>query len=110
MAAASIVAYQKGENESQFEWLPLSLAIIDNAPDAIAVLNEFKRAFRPISWSGSLADIMQRRLSLLSSLKSHKDPVVSQWACNEERLFKEEIRLEREREEKFDRSRNERFE
>jgi hypothetical protein len=110
VVAASIVAYRKGENENQFEWVPLSLTIIDNAPDAIAVLNEFKRKFRPMSWSGSRADIMQRRLSLISSLKSHRDPVVSEWACNEERMFEAEIRSEREGDDKCNRSQNERFE
>ena len=110
VAAASIVAYRQGENENQLEWTPLSLTIIDNAPDAVAVLNKFKRAFRPMSWSGSRADIMQKRLSLLSSLKSHKNPEVSEWACNEERLFEEEIRSERQLEEKYNRSRDERFE
>ena len=110
VAAASIVAYRQGESENQLEWTPLSLAIIDNAPDVVAVLNEFKRAFRPMSWSGSRADIMQKRLSLLSSLKSHKNPVVSEWASNEERVFGEEIRSERQLEEKYNRSRDERFE
>ncbi len=90
--------------------MPLSLTTIDNAPDAVTVLNEFKRTFRPMSWSGSRADIMQKRLSLLSSLKSHKNPVVSEWACNEERVFEEEIRSERQLEEKYNRSRDERFE
>jgi hypothetical protein len=110
VVAASIVAYREGENKDQFEWIPLSLTIIDNAPDAVAVLNEFKGKFRPMSWSGSRADIMQRRLSLISSLKSHKNPIVSEWARNEERVFKEEIISERQWEEKDNRSRNERFE
>jgi hypothetical protein len=110
VAAASIVAYRQGENENRLEWTPLSLTIIDNAPDVVTVLNEFKRAFRPMSWSGSRADIMQKRLSLLSSLKSHKNPEVSEWACNEERVFEEEIRSERQLEEKDNRSRDERFE
>lgn len=110
VAAASIVAYRQGENKNQLEWTPLSLAIIDNAPDVVTVLNEFKRAFRPMSWSGSRADIMQKRLSLLSSLKTHKNPVVSEWACNEERVFEEEIRSERQLEEKYNWSRDERFE
>jgi hypothetical protein len=108
--AASIVAYRIGENENQFEWVPLSLTIIDNAPDAIAVLNEFKRKFRPMSWSGSRADIMQRRLSLILTLKSHRDPIVSEWACNEEGMFEAEIRSEREGEETRNRYQNERFE
>jgi hypothetical protein len=110
VVAASIVAYRIGENENQFEWVPLSLTIIDNAPDAIAVLNEFKRKFRPMSWSGSRADIMQRRLSLILTLKSHRDPIVSEWACNEEGMFEAEIRSEREGEETRNRYQNERFE
>jgi hypothetical protein len=110
VVATSIVAYRKGENENQLEWSPLSLTTIDNAPDAVAVLTEFKKSFRPMSWSGSRADIMQRRLKLISSLKSHKDLVVSEWACKEEIAFEAEIRTEREWEDKFNRRRDERFE
>jgi len=110
VVATSIVAYRQGENNDQFEWTPLSLTIIDNAPDAVAVLNGFKRAFRPMSWSGSRADIMEKRLSLISSLKSHQNPIVSEWACHEEKMFKDEIRSERQGEGQHNRSRNERFE
>jgi hypothetical protein len=110
IVAVSVVAYRHGENDNQLEWTPLSLSIIDNAPDVVSVLNELKKTFRPMSWSGSRADILQTRLSLLSSLKSHKNPVVAEWACNEEGKFKEEIRSERKGEEERHRSRDERFE
>lgn len=108
--AASIVAYRHSEHDNQLEWTPLSLTIIDNAPDVITVLKELEKTFRPMSWSGSRADIIQKRLILLSSLKSHKNPVVAEWACNEERKFEEEIRSERNWEEERHRSRDERFE
>lgn len=108
--AAFIPVFKGGKDETPLEWTPLSLTLIDNAPDVVTVLNKFKRIFRPMSWSGSRAEIMQKRLSLISNLKSHKDRVVSEWAYNEEREFEKEIRIERDYEEKKYRSRDERFE
>lgn len=108
--AAAIVTYRLSGHDDHLEWTPLSLTIIDNAPDVITVLNALKKTFRPMSWTGSRADIIQKRLILLSSLKSHKHQVVAEWACNEERKFEEEINSERKWEEERHRSRDERFE
>jgi len=108
--AASIGAYRHGECDNQLEWEPLALTIIDNAPDVIAVLSIFKRKFRPSSWSGSRADIMEKRLILFAQLKTHQNPLVVEWACNEEAIFEEEISSERKWEQERSRSRDERFE
>jgi hypothetical protein len=108
--AASIGAYRHSESDNQLEWEPLSLTIIDNSPDVIAVLNIFKRKFRPSSWSGSRADIMEKRLILFAQLKTHQNPLVVEWACNEEAIFEKEISSERKWEQESSRSRDERFE
>ena len=102
--------FRKSENENLLEWTPLALKIITNSSDPIVVLNEFKSTFRPMSWSGSRAEIMQNRLSLISDLKKHEDSLVADWACKEERVFGEEIRSEREWELKRESDQNERFE
>lgn len=108
--AVFMVAYQHNEYKNCLEWAPLSLSIMNNAPDVIVVLNAFKRTFRPSSWSGSRADIMERGLALISQLKTHQNPVISAWACNEEKVFAEEIKQERQWEEQRNRTQDERFE
>jgi hypothetical protein len=110
ITAASITAYQPCEQDDMFEWTQLSLTIIDNAPDVIAVLNKLKSTIRPMSYRGSRSETMHKRLRLLSSLKSHKNPLVAEWACNAERDFEEEIRSVRTKEQESHRSRDERFE
>ena len=108
--APVMVSFQHNEHKNSPEWTPLSLVIMNNAPDVIALLNAFKRTFRPSSWSGSLADIMERGLTLISQLKTHQNQAVSTWAFNEEKVFAEEIRQERQSEDQRNRTQYERFE
>ena len=108
--AASIIPFSVNKDNNQLEWTPLALFIINNTPDVIEVLNEFKRTFRPTSWVGSRADIMQKGLDLISSLKSHQNPVVVEWARIEERVLEEEIKSERRWEQENTKSRDQRFE
>jgi len=108
--AAFIVAYQHDKEKNSFAWTPLSLVVMDNAPDVVVVLNAFKKRFEPSSWSGSLADIMERGLVLISQLKTHQNQAVSTWARNEEKKFAEEIKQRRQWEEQRNRTEYERFE
>jgi len=96
--------------QSQLEWTPLALALIENASDPIPVLNELKNSLRPMSWSGSRAKIMEKRLSLLTSLKSHPTALVREWANTEEPGFQEEIAREYQSENVENRVLDERFE
>jgi hypothetical protein len=108
--ASVIVPYRNSEKEGVLEWTPLALRIINNSPDSVEVLNEFKSTFRPMSWSGSRAAIMQRRLNLLSDLRNHENTSVSGWACKEERQYQQEIESELRWEKDREISRNESFE
>lgn len=108
--ASAIVPFRKVENGNKLEWTTLALRIINNSDDPILILNQFKSSFLPRSWSGSLAEKLQSRLSLISDLKGHENISVAGWAMKEEMKFKEAVRLERERELKQERERNERFE
>jgi hypothetical protein len=108
--AACIVAYQPNEQKNGLEWTPLSLAVINKAPDIAAVLNAFKNNFSPTSWSGSRAGIMEQRLSLITQLKTHENPIISVCAHDAEKAFAEEIERERQWENERNRTQDERFE
>ncbi|HFU4564280.1 TPA: hypothetical protein ACGPD7_002870 [Bacillus cereus] len=108
--ASAIIPFQKNKNKDKLEWSTLALWIIDNCHDPLLILNQFYKAFWPYSWSGSLAKRLESHLSLLSDLKEHKSASIVDWARENEIKFKENIRMEQEREFKQERERNERFE
>jgi len=108
--ASVLTPYQKSKNQDSLEWSPLAQKIIANSSDPIKVLNKFKLSLRPMSWSGSRAEIMQGRLCLISALKTYGNQLIEDWAYKEEPKFQEEIRAEFEWESKCVTDENERFE
>ncbi len=110
IVASNIVPFRKSNTTNLYEWTPLALQIVNNSPDPILALNEFKSSLRPKSWSGSLAEIMSMYLGLISVLKNHESSEVANWANNEEKVFEKEICSEREWEIKRESEHNERFE
>lgn len=110
VVASAIAPLGAPDDDSEPEWTPLALVLLDHAPDVVAVLGEYKRAFRPMSWSGSRADIMEKSLDLISGLAGHANPAVAKWAREEERAFSNEIQVEREWESQRNRERDESFE
>lgn len=108
--ASSIVPFRKTIKGNLLEWTPLALVIMGNSPAPINILNTFKATFRPTSWSGSRANVMQRYMSLILELKEHENLSVSSWACDAEKTFEQEIRLEREWELKRESQENHGFE
>lgn len=105
-----MLPFKNNEDGEVLEWTPLALEMINNFSNPIIILNEFKSALRPFVWSGSRAEIMQKRLRLISDLKTHNNPIIASWANEEEKLFTEEILHEREWELKSIRDQNESFE
>ena len=95
LIAVAIEPYKNSTNEDKMVWTTLAEKIIINASDPVVILNKFKASLRPSSWSGSRADIMQKRLCLISDLKNHENSLVSEWAERAEERFKEEILEER---------------
>ncbi|WP_046178961.1 hypothetical protein [Domibacillus tundrae] len=108
--ASAIIPFRKRNEEDALEWTPLAKRILENVDEPTLILDIFKSSFWPRSWSGSLAEKLQRRLGLISILKKCENLSIADWAEKEEIEFKEIIRLERNNELKRERERNERFE
>ena len=108
--ASVIIPFRRAEQGKSLEWTPLAQTIINNFYDPSVILNEFKSTFRPTTWSGSRADILQSRICLIQELKEHEHQPVVDWAIKEEKKFEKEIQSEREWEMKRETDRNERFE
>ena len=105
---ADIVPLFKKDDTS--DWSEHAREVLHRAPDKVVVLKRLVERFRPSSWSGSLASILETRLPLLRRLESDSDPVIAQLAREQIPLLVDEIERARAWETKMDRDRDERFE
>jgi hypothetical protein len=108
--ASIIPMFSNHKENSSSGWSTLALEILRHAPNKLSVLERFVGRFRPMSWSGSRAAIMESRLPMLAELESYPDADVAQYGREQGIVLKEEIVRERERETKHDRNTDERFE
>jgi len=108
-AVSHVVSYSC-PGEEGLEWTPLALEMLRRAPDPLTVLETFAGRFRPMSWSGSRAAIIESRLRLLDGLGILNNPSLEDYATKTRSQLVEEITKEREREDERDRAQDERFE
>jgi len=97
--AASCQLFDSGKGEGDLVAVSQTAGIVlRHAPDKLAVLNEFVNRFRPRSWSGSRAEILERRFPLLQSLNPDNDPELAKFIARAEidlrKLISEERRYE----------------
>lgn len=94
-----------GEHDTA-EWSPLALAILEMAPDRLAILDIFASRFHPSCWSGSLADVLLPYLGLAKKMQTHNDPQVVDWAKKQivhlENCMEEDRKRERRVDESFE--------
>ncbi len=110
-AMAAVVSYLSGsEGNASSRWSHIALKLLERAPDRVAVAKQFAERFRPPSWSGSLAPILEGRRVLLTELEQHPDPRVVEFAIAEGQRLATEIEAERKFETAHDRLTDERFE
>lgn len=110
LIASAIQAFSESAETSGLAWKPIVYSIFEKAPDLGVVLEHLADAIRPTSWSGSLADILQKRSVLFQSLYQHDNAEIKALARGQYSALQETIKREREREERHNRERNESFE
>jgi hypothetical protein len=88
----------------------IAKALLAASPDKAAVISQFVRRFHPMSWSGSLADIMQARLPLLDHLLIAGDEAIASEIAAAKTKLQKSIDAERARENKEEKSRYSSFE
>jgi hypothetical protein len=110
IAASSVQTFSKIEEPEQYKWKSITHALLSKAPKLTDVLESIVVSISPSSWSGSLADILQKRSILLESLFDHEDAEVGAWAKSQFLALQEKIRAERVWEESRNRGRDESFE
>ena len=110
LLASAMEAFKKSDKTGRLEWKPIVYIILERAPELAAVLEHLGDAIRPMSWTGSRADVLEARTVLFAELEEHDDAEVCAWAASQGFRLKEMIRVEREQETRSSRERNESFE
>ncbi|EPZ15554.1 hypothetical protein M622_15280 [Thauera terpenica 58Eu] len=109
--AASIITFaRRTEPDGPKVWSEQAKAIIAGAPDPKNVLAVFVERFRPRTWTGSRAALIEANGRLLDSLESDAPPSLMPFVNETKEQLAQLVARERERETKEDRGRDERFE
>jgi hypothetical protein len=109
LAAQLVTVVGGGENGGAAEWTSAARALLNEAPDLVAVLSNLVSRFRPTSWSGSMAAILSSRAELLQEFCDRED-ALAEYAKETYATLQRDITAEREWETKHSRERDERFE
>lgn len=110
LVVSVIDAWQESLVTERLEWKPIVYTIIERAPELESVLKSLMDGIKPMGWTGSLADILQKRIVLFEELKKHDNEEISAWAEKKYSDMRENILRNREDEERRSRRKNERFE
>ncbi|MNT69034.1 hypothetical protein D3C72_2073130 [compost metagenome] len=111
MIAASIITFARRLEESGPRvWSEQAKALLAGAPDPKSVLAVFIERFRPMSWSGSRAAIMEANARLLDSLESNFPSSLMPYVFEAKAQLAQAVARERQQETEQDRARDERFE
>lgn len=109
--AASFVSFARRTEESGPQvWSEQARALIVHAPDPRGVLAVFVDRFRPMSWSGSRAALMETNARLLDSLEAEVPAELMPFVAEAKDQLARDVARERQREVEEDRARDERFE
>ena len=110
--APHISPFSRGtEGESETGSIsPLAAAFLEAAPRPEDVVEAYLQHLTPMSWSGSRADIMERRLAVIESLQDHPAPEVGHTISRLAPDIRARIDRIRQAEQEEDRERDQRFE
>jgi len=108
--AAGLILFALPANKGGSGWSDQARALLANAPEPIRVLEVFIERFRPMSWSGSLAALMESRARLLDNLGELVPPGLMPYVVEVKARLAQEISRVRQRETEQDRTQDERFE
>jgi len=107
---ASCASLSTGRQDGRRDWKPLSIKLLEKAPNPEAVLNAMFARMRPMSWSGSRASEMEARMRFLEELALPDRPGLFEAKVKAMTAFKAEIEAERRHETENERRRSGTFE
>ncbi|OPY79088.1 MAG: hypothetical protein A4E64_00525 [Syntrophorhabdus sp. PtaU1.Bin058] len=110
LIASTIQTFSQSKETGKITWKPIVYSIFGKAPDLSIVLEHLAHSIWPMGWSGSLADIMQKRSVLFQNLFEHGNTEISAWAKTQYLALQKTIEKERGSEKARDRNRDQSFE
>lgn len=110
LIADAIQPFEKCAETGNMVWRKIVYSLLEKAPDLKSILDNLTGSIRPGGWSGSLADILQTRLTLFEELKDHPNEEVRSWSKGQLSSLRREIESTREWEDKRNRDIDESFE
>ncbi len=110
LIADAIQPFEKCDETGNMVWRKVVNLLLAKAPDLNLVLDNLAGSIRPSGWTGSLADILQTRLTLFEEIKDHPNDEVRSWAKSQLSSLRREIESTREWEDKRNRDIDESFE
>lgn len=110
LIASVIQPFSESEEADGATWKPIVYSVFAKAQNLNNVLKHLASAIRPSGWSGSLANILEKRAVLFQNLFQHENEEIRSWANNQYSVLQKSIDIEREEEKQRHRRRNETFE
>lgn len=108
---ASFITFAGGPEENgPSVWSEHAKALLAHAPNPRPVLEVFIERFRPMSWSGSRAALMEANAQLLDSLETDVLSRIMPFVTEAKARLSQEVAQMRQQETNEDRARDERFE
>lgn len=110
LAASIVTVAHRSESGGRLVWSGHAMELFARAPDVKSVLAVFIERFRPMSWSGSRASLIEANGRLLDDLDSVLPSSLVSYVVDAKVRIAEEVARERLRETARDRQHDERFE
>jgi hypothetical protein len=110
-AVASVVSvFTLGTDGNPTSWTPIAPRLVHGAPDPIAVMSALIASFRPMTWSGSRATILETGTILLDLFDVQGNVALAAFIAVQKTKLQQEARNHLEWETKLNKASAERFE
>lgn len=90
--------FNYNRSSEDFSWRPFVVTSLSTVDDVSPLLEAISKGVTPNSWSGSLADILERRVRLIEDMYKHDRGEVVDWAKRQVAELENRIGYERKRE------------
>lgn len=110
VVAGGVNLWSKDVEQSALTIHETALKLLEASPEPLAVLKSFAERITPSSWTGSLANIMQARSKTLSTLIKHERTDIAEAAKVVCEKMIQWVERQKEREQREDSEREQRFE
>lgn len=77
---SAIPVFSETSNSGELTWSPFIFTMFEKAPDLDIILERLADAIMPEVWSGSRANLLQKRSNLLKTLQLHENTKIRSWA------------------------------